>query len=211
VPSGFTARGLPFGVTFIGPPGSDAALATLGARWQGARGLALGHRLRAATVADRVLQSLPAATPTLQIAVLGAHLEGMPLHGQLVERGCHLVERTRTAPRYRLYALAGTEPAKPGISRVTDGEPGHAIEVEVYDMPMAEVGSFLALIAPPLALGSLQLASGRWVHGFVCEGAALAGATDISAYGGWRAYQKAGCPPEPSKNSPMERNPRDER
>jgi allophanate hydrolase len=131
---------------------------------------------------------MPAAAATLLIAVVGAHLEGLPLHGQLVERGSRLVEKTTTSARYRLCALPRTTPAKPGLARLTEGEPGTAIAVEVYEMPLAEVGSFLALIAPPLGLGSVELADGRWVKGFVCEGAALAGAVDISGFGGWRAY-----------------------
>ena len=192
---------LPFGITFIAPGGSDAALVALGQRWQAARALPLGCHLRAATLADAPADTLadtaagalPAAAPTLALAVVGAHLAGMPLHHQLVERGCRLRARTRTAPHYRLYALPGSAPPKPGLARVavgdSAGEGGLAIEVEVYDMPLAAVGSFLALIPPPLGLGSVQLADDRWVNGFICEGAALAGATDISAFGGWRAYQ----------------------
>jgi allophanate hydrolase len=126
----------------------------------------------------------------VRLAVVGAHLAGMPLHGQLVERGCRLVARTTTAPHYRLFALPGTVPPKPGLARVADGgvSPGVAIELEVYDMPADAVGSFLALIPPPLGLGSVQTADGQWVKGFICEGEALAAATDISIYGGWRAY-----------------------
>jgi allophanate hydrolase len=189
LPSGFTTAGLPFGITLIGPGGSDAALVELGARWEAMRALPLGARLRAAHAADRALQRRPAAQPTLALAVVGAHLEGMPLHGQLRQRGCRLLERTRTAPAYRLFALPATQPPKPGLVRVGAGEDGHAIEVEVYEMPLDQVGSFLALIPAPLGLGSLQLADGRWVHGFICEPAALAGATDISAWGGWRAWR----------------------
>jgi allophanate hydrolase len=188
VPSGFSASGLPFGVTFIAPGGSDAALAHLGVRWQAARALPLGCRLRDAT-ADELAAPLgmaPAAAPTLAVAVVGAHLAGMPLHGQLVERGCRLLAATTTAAAYRLFALPGTTPPKPGLARVAEG--GVAIAVEVYEMPQAVLGSFLALIPPPLGLGSVQLASGAWVKGFICEGAALQGATDISAHGGWRAY-----------------------
>jgi len=214
LPSGFSASGLPFGVTFIAPGGSDAALAALGQRWEAARALPLGRMLRAAPLAWPATQAVPlteppgaapvaelppaaplcAAAPTLMLAVVGAHLAGMPLHGQLLERGCRLRARTTTAPFYRLYALPGTVPPKPGLARVAEGGPvaGVAIEVEVYDMPLAAVGSFLALIPPPLGLGSVQLADGSWVKGFICEGAALAsttGATDISAHGGWRAYR----------------------
>ena len=193
-PSGAPSN-LPFGITFIAPGGSDAALVALGQRWQAARALPLGCGLRAASPADTALTALPAAAPTLALAVVGAHLAGMPLHHQLVARGCRLRARCRTAPQYRLYALAGTTPPKPGLARVAagdgagDGAVGVAIEVEVYDMPLAAVGSFLALVPPPLGLGSVQLADGSWVKGFICEGAALAGATDISAFGGWRAYQ----------------------
>jgi len=135
-----------------------------------------------------VARRRPAAAPSLALAVVGAHLEGMPLHGQLVERGCRLLERTRTAPQYRLFALPGTTPPKPGLARVAEGEAGTSIALEVYEMPLAEVGGFLALIPPPLGLGSVQLADGRWVKGFVCEPAALAGALDISAFGGWRDW-----------------------
>jgi allophanate hydrolase len=114
----------------------------------------------------------------------------MPLHGQLVERECRLIARTRTSPRYRLYALPDTSPPKPGLARVGAGD-GAAIELEVYDMPQAAVGSFLGLIAPPLGLGSVELEDGRWVNGFICEPAALQGAQDITRYGGWRAFRAA--------------------
>lgn len=189
---GSAAPTLPFGVTFIAPGGADAALAELGQRWETLRlaeaGTFLGANLRPAQAAEALLRRTPAAAPTLALAVVGAHLQGLPLHGQLVERGCRLLARTRSAPAYRLHALPGTVPPKPGLARVAAGEAGSAIELEVYEMPLAEVGSFLALIPPPLGLGSVELASGQWVKGFICEPAALAGAPDISAHGGWRAY-----------------------
>ncbi len=112
----------------------------------------------------------------------------MPLHGQLVERGCRLVARTRTAAAYRLYALPDTTPPKPGLARAPAAHAGFAIEVEVHEMPLSEVGGFLALIPPPLGLGSVELADGRWVKGFICEPHAIAGAQDISTWGGWRAW-----------------------
>ncbi len=190
LPSGFApGSGLPFGVTFIAPGGCDAALAALGARWEAGHALPLGARLREPLPADRALRTLPAAAPTIELAVVGAHLEGMPLHGQLLERGARLVARTQTAPHYRLFALPDTTPPKPGLARVGEGEAGHAIALEVYELPADTLGSFLALIAPPLGLGSVQLIDGRWVKGFICEPAALARATDISAFGGWRAWR----------------------
>jgi allophanate hydrolase len=97
-----------------------------------------------------------------------------------------LQQATTTAPAYRLYALPGTTPRKPGLQRVKQG--GAAIAVEVWALPQSQLGSFLALIPPPLGLGSIELASGRHVHGFLCEAHALEGATDISHHGGWRAY-----------------------
>ncbi len=173
LPAGLTPAGLPFGVTFIAAAAHDVALLALGRHWQGNPQAAAALRT-------------PASTPTLPIAVVGAHLSGLPLNGQLRERGATLREGTRTAPAYRLYALPDTSPPKPGLQRCAQG--GHAIEVEVWDMPMAALGSFLALIPAPLGLGSVELADGRQVHGFLCEAHALAGARDISGFGGWRAY-----------------------
>lgn len=197
VPAGFTPAGLPFGVTFVARGGSDAALLHWASAWQRSLRLPLGCRLGPfppagdgdATSAPH-RRPAPRAEPTLPLAVVGAHLQGMPLHGQLVERGARLLQRTRTAPHYRLHALPGQTPPKPGLARLAgDGSAGgHAIEVEVYDMPQRHLGSFLALIAPPLGLGSVELEDGRWVKGFICEPWALQGAADISEHGGWRGY-----------------------
>jgi len=188
LPSRVSIDALPFGVTFIGPGGSDAALVRWGLDWERAGPRTLGARLRETRAADRAPGRVPQSAKVLQLAVVGAHLEGMPLHGQLVERGCRLVERTRTAAAYRLYSLPDTKPPKPGLARATGTQPGAAIEVEVYEMPQDAVGSFLALIPPPLGLGSVELADGRWVKGFICEPHALAGALDITRHGGWRAW-----------------------
>jgi len=183
---------LPFGVTFIAPAQADAALARFGAGWQRAAALPLGATGVSFGDASPVLVRTPAAEPSLPLAVVGAHLSGMPLNRQLTERGATLREATSTAPRYRLHALPGTVPPKPGLQRLGDGsDGGTAIALEVWDVPLSQIGSLLALIPAPLGLGSLELADGRQVHGFICEGHALAGATDISAYGGWRAYMAA--------------------
>jgi allophanate hydrolase len=188
VPAGFTPAGLPFGVTFVARNGMDAALLHWAAQWQASLRLPLGCRLGPFPAQSPAPARLPRAEPTLPLAVVGAHLQGMPLHGQLVERGARLLQRTRTAPRYRLHALPGQTPPKPGLARLAGGDAGHAIEVEVYDMPLQHLGSFLALIAPPLGLGSVELEDGRWVKGFICEPWALQGAADISEHGGWRGY-----------------------
>ncbi len=189
LPAGRSAVGLPFGVTFIAPGNHDAALARFGLGWQAAQGGAPA--------------SAPAATPALwpqcepemAIAVVGAHLSGLPLNWQLTERGATLIEATRTAPRYRLFALPGTVPAKPGMVR--DSVRGGSIALEVWRMPQRAVGSFLALIPQPLGLGSIELADGRWVHGFVCEAEATAQASDITELGGWRAYLQAAAAARP--------------
>ena len=194
LPAGFADRGLPFGVTFIAPAAADAALARFGQQWEAAVKLPLGATGRPfATTSAATASAWPASAATLPIAVVGAHLAGLPLNGQLTERGATLREVTTTAPRYRLFALPNTAPPKPGLLRVSDG--GATIAVEVWDVPIAAVGSFLALIPPPLGLGSLELADGRQVHGFVCEAHALAGACDVTAFGGWRAFLGAGTAP----------------
>ncbi|WP_307575425.1 allophanate hydrolase [Variovorax paradoxus] len=186
VPSAIRADGLPFGITLIGPCGSDLALADLGQRYhhatglpQGATGLPLPEPKPVPGLGAPVVQAMP-------IAVVGAHLSGMPLNGQLTERGATLLCATTTSPRYSLHALPGTVPPKPGLQRCPSG--GTAIALEVWSVPLAQVGSFLALIPPPLGLGSVELADGSWVHGFICEGHALANAEDVSRHGGWRAY-----------------------
>ncbi|MFN8894745.1 MAG: allophanate hydrolase, partial [Betaproteobacteria bacterium] len=188
MPAAVTAAGLPFGVTFIGPAGADAALARFGRRWQAASAQPLGATGAPAPADDDAAVALPepATEPDLRVAVVGAHLQGLPLNGQLLERGARLLARTHTAPDYRLFALPGTTPRKPGLLRVSQG--GAAIAVEVWAMPQRHVGSFLALIPPPLGLGSIELADGSHAHGFLCEAHALEGATDISRHGGWRAY-----------------------
>jgi len=185
LPFGFTDSGLPFGVTFIAPAAYDTALARFGAGWQARLGLPLGATGIRTEIAS-TLSRAPASTATLAIAVVGAHLSGLPLNGQLTERGAHLRLATTTAPQYRLFALPGTVPPKPGLLRVASG--GAAIAVEVWDVPLTAVGSFLALIPQPLGLGSLSLADSSSVHGFICEAHALNGAKDITSFGGWRAY-----------------------
>ncbi len=193
LPAGFASGGLPFGVTFIAPAGADAALAHFGMTWQASLGLKLGATQRSSVaVASQGAQApsddrpWPASAPTLPIAVVGAHLSGLPLNPQLTDRGAVLRETARTAPHYRLFALPDTTPPKPGMLRV--GSEGGAIEVEVWDVPGAEVGAFLALVPAPLGIGQIELEDGRWVHGFVCEAHALQNARDVTRHGGWRAY-----------------------
>ena len=133
----------------------------------------------------------PATAPAggrTQLAVVGAHLRGQPLNGQLTDRGGELVATTTTAPRYRLHLLEGGPPLRPGLERVGDDDGGAAVEVEVWTLDDAGFGAFTAAVPPPLGIGSIELADGRWVKGFVCEPLGLRTATDITAHGGWRAF-----------------------
>jgi allophanate hydrolase len=187
VPSSIRADGLPFGITMIAPAGTDWALVELGTRFHAATGLTLGATAQTLSEADRTAPPPPDSEPTVRIAVVGAHLSGMPLNSQLTERGARLLKRCRTAPHYRLYALANTQPPKPGLLRVATNE-GAAIALEIWQMPLSAYGSFVALIPSPLGIGRVALEDGDAVQGFVCESYALAGAQDITDHGGWRAF-----------------------
>ncbi len=186
IPASMSDSGLPFGITLIAPHGYDHALVKLASFLEKDNTLLLGKNLRSKLPQDQALNHPLAARPTLEIAVVGAHLKGMPLHYQIQDSGCQLVESTFTAKEYRLFALANTIPPKPGLVRVEDG--GTAIEVEVYQMPLDRVGEFLNLIPTPLGLGSIKLESGKVVKGFICEPIGIQGAKDISEFGGWRGY-----------------------
>ena len=186
LPAATTPIGLPFGVTFIGPSRSDAGLANFGRRWQAATNLPLGATGRRADLPATAPSPWPRSEAMLPIAVVGAHLSGLPLNGQLTQRGATLLATTTTAAHYRLHALPNTVPPKPGLVRVGNG--GHAIALEVWAMPEREVGSFLALIPAPLGLGTIELSDGSHVHGFLCEAHAAEQGPDVSHFGGWRAY-----------------------
>jgi allophanate hydrolase len=122
------------------------------------------------------------------LAVVGAHLSGQPLNHQLTDRDAALVRTTATAPVYRFHAL-DTEPPKPGLVRVASDDGGAgSIEVEVWELDDAGFGSFVALVPPPLCIGTVELLDGTQVKGFLCEPHALVDAPDITATGGWRAY-----------------------
>ena len=130
---------------------------------------------------------------TVKLAVVGAHLKDMPLHWQLTSRDARFVMATETAPTYRLYAMADSVPPKPAL--IHDRQ-GAAIAVEIYELDMAAFGSFVAEVPPPpLAIGTVTLADGSSVKGFVAEPRATDGARDITALGGWRAFidQHAGA------------------
>lgn len=116
-------------------------------------------------------------------------MDGLPLNHQLLDRGGVLTARTRTAARYRLFALPGGPPHRPGLLRVNEG--GSAIEVETWSLPMEHFGSFVAAIPAPLGIGKVELEDGSWRSGFLCEPSGLDGARDISSLGGWRSYLRS--------------------
>jgi allophanate hydrolase len=161
VPSAIRPDGLPFGITLIGPCGSDWQLADLGQRYHHASGLTQGATGEPLPPPQAIAGLV--AEPTVKVAVVGAHLSGMPLNGQLTERGAILVSRGETRPDYRFYALAGTVPPKPGLLRVAPGT-GARIALEVWEMPARHYGSFVALIPAPLGIGTLALDDGASVQ-----------------------------------------------
>jgi len=184
VPAAFTARGLPFGITLAGPAFADRALLSVAKRIRALLPLPLGAL--GIQVAPASVPAVGDATRT-DVVVCGAHLEGLPLNWQLTERGAVLRARTRSAAHYRLFVLEGGPPLRPGMVR--DEANGRSIEVEVWSVPVAELGSFVAAIPAPLGIGKVELADGCWVNGFICEQqGVLTAACEITEYGGWRAW-----------------------
>ncbi len=183
VPAGFREKGLPFGVTLFAPAYHDRAICSYAARLHHAAGLTLGTSdspVPPMPVTDRPEDDL------IKIVVCGAHMEGLPLNHQLTDRDARFSAITKTAPCYRLYALSGGPPHRPGLVR--DDNSGVAIGVEVWELPVGQLAGFMAGIPAPLGIGSIELNDGSWQKGFICEPCALVGARDITAYGGWRAY-----------------------
>jgi allophanate hydrolase len=184
VPAGFRADGMPFGVTLVGPRAADRALLGIAGRL---------HRVSVATLGALNVSFPPPAPPSIaapdgqvMVAVCGAHMQGLALNHQLRERGGYFVQATCSAPHYRLFALPGGPPHRPGMMRVANQ--GAAIELEIWALPTEQVGAFIADIPAPLSMGKIELQSGAIVTGFLCEAYAAAGAADITRYGGWRAY-----------------------
>ncbi|MCW5773606.1 MAG: allophanate hydrolase [Rhodospirillaceae bacterium] len=186
VPAGFQPDGLPFGVTLIAPAWHEGRLGGWADAFHRTANLPLGAT--GATRHDAPPSAAISIHPTVPLLVLGAHMAGMPLNPQLTALAARFVATVKTAPSYRLYDLGGA-PARPGLVRVRDG--GAAVSGELYDVPTSALGSFLAQVAPPLSIGSVELESGEWVKGFLCEAHASNGAKDITAAGGWRRYLKA--------------------
>jgi allophanate hydrolase len=196
VPAGFRADGLPFGVTVVGRAGADGQLLALGNRLHRAAAVPLGAfggaiPANSSTIPFCSSKDDP-SKDRISVAVCGAHMEGLPLNQQLTSRDGVLISRTRTAAKYKFYALPGGPPHRPGLVRVS-GE-GSSIEVEVWSVPTSLFGSFVAGIPAPLCIGKVELESGEQVAGFICESHATTTATDITALGSWRRYLKVAQP-----------------
>jgi len=184
VPTAPREDGRPGSVTLLAPAGEDALVASV------ARGLEAGcARKIGATEHDlQVPPALPAApSDRIELAVCGAHMTGLPLNGELTRLGATFLRATRTAPAYRFYALAGGPPFRPGLVR-SDRPGAAAIALEVWSLPKSAVGTFLEGIPAPLAIGSVELADGSMVKGFLCEASGVAGAQEITALGSWRSF-----------------------
>jgi allophanate hydrolase len=188
LPAAMTEAGVPFGITLLAPGGADARLAEIGRVFHADTALPLGA----------LKQPQPPLTPVstspvageAAVAVVGAHLSGLPLNGELRALGGRLLDVAKTVPDYRLYALSDTTPAKPGLLRVDSGK-GAAIDVEVWALPVERFGRFAEAVPAPLSIGTIKLSDGRSVKGFLVEAAATVGARDISSFGGWRAFLAA--------------------
>jgi allophanate hydrolase len=184
LPAAIRPDDIPSGITLLAPAGHDAQLASIGRVFHADTGLPMGSR----SLPQPPLAALPARVSgdEIAVAVVGAHLSGMVLNGELKALGGRLLESTATAPDYKLYAL-NTAPPKPGMLRVEAGS-GSSIELEVWALPAAAFGRFVAAIPPPLSIGTIRLADGRGVKGFIVEPADVGSARDISGFSGWRAF-----------------------
>jgi allophanate hydrolase len=185
VPAALLPNGLPFGVTLFADRYTDLRLLSYANQLQKALQLPLG-------AVGKEPKFSPSSTrqdlATVEIAVCGAHMRGLPFNTQLTVRNGSFVAATQTASCYRFYALPGGSVARPGLIR--DEHDGVAIEVEIWRLPIEEFGSLVATIPQPLGIGKVELDDGRWVPGFLCESYAVSNAEDISALGGWRSYLK---------------------
>jgi len=192
VPGGFAeegpGRGLPCGVTLIARSGADLPLLSLAARLHAESVATVGATPHAPHRPPQPPAETAFPSGLVRVAVCGAHLSGLPLNGQLTQRGACLVRAARSAPIYKFYALPGGPPWRPGMVRVGANAGGGSIDMEVWELPASEFGSFVAGIPAPLGIGTVVLDDGSTVQGFVCEAIAAEGARDITALGSWRAF-----------------------
>ncbi len=185
VPAGFQENGLPFGVTLCAAAGHDYRLLAFADKLQHASVGSAGLSFELPNSDIDAISPYAFDEPVVTVAVCGAHLSGLPLNHQLLERHAVRLQETSTADCYRLYALAGGPPYRPGLVRDLAGQ---SIIVEVWQMPSRHMGSFIDNIPAPLGIGKVELISGEWVNSFICEPVAVIDAEEITHYGGWRKY-----------------------
>jgi len=182
VPTGFLENGLPWGISLVSTAMQDRKLLSYANKWQQHNKLKAGNLDKALAVSDAAAINF---SDTIPIIVCGAHLQGLALNWQLTERGALLQEKTTSAKSYRMFVIEGAL-ERPGMIR--DEKTGSVIEIEIWQIPKSEFGSFVAGIPGPLGIGKVETADGRWLPGFICEGYAVEGAQEISYLGGWRSY-----------------------
>ncbi|EFL90913.1 allophanate hydrolase [Ahrensia sp. R2A130] len=183
VPTEARSDGRPGSITLLAAAGRDADVASLARSFERDTTRNLGATKHPVPQP----QDLPAvAADTMEIAVCGAHMSGLPLNWQLTDRGATFLRTVKTAAVYGFYALSGDGPARPGLVRDTDV--GAAIDLEIWALPEHEFGSFMAGIPSPLGIGTIELSDGGTVKGFLCEASGTEGAQDISQLGDWRTY-----------------------
>ncbi|SCV03168.1 LAME_0H08262g1_1 [Lachancea meyersii CBS 8951] len=199
VPAGFRNDGLPTGITLIGKTFTDYALLDLANRYFKTafpnNSRSYGQFTDRTITTQDELQPVPfSPEQSIKLAVVGAHLKGLPLHWQLEKVNASYVGSPKTSSNYRLYALPKTGPIlKPGLRRVSDGKTGAQIQLEVYSVPKDQFGTFIAMVPEPLGIGSVELESGEWVKSFICEefGYQQKGTVDITEYGSFKSYVEA--------------------
>lgn len=175
--------GRPGSVTILAPVKKDALVARVSGKLQQKCGATLG-----ATGWMLPSPCPPSKTPfesEIELAVVGAHMSGLPFNNQLTDLGGRLLKQTKTAPSYKMYKLVDGPPHKPGM---VFSEQGAAIELEVWALPISEFGKFMSSVTPPLCIGTLLLEDGSSVKGFLCESKGIVDAVEITKFGGWRAY-----------------------
>jgi allophanate hydrolase len=190
VPAGFCPTGLPFGVTLMAPEWHDEDLLCVASRLHRAGNERLGATTEVFATGEAF--DWHSGLATIDVAVCGAHMEGLPLNTQLTSRGAWRIATGRTSPVYRLCLLPGGPPLRPGLVQVAEG--GVAVELEVWRMPEEQFGTFVSAIPAPLSIGKVMLSDGSRVSGFVCEALAAEGRPDISGFGGWRNFLANGVP-----------------
>ncbi|SCU95123.1 LANO_0E09362g1_1 [Lachancea nothofagi CBS 11611] len=196
VPAGFRSDGLSTGITLVGKKFTDYALLDLAQRYfkeafpNNSRTFGQ-FKNRTVTVEDELAPVPFSPEDSIKLAVVGAHLKGLPLHWQLEKVNASYLASPKTSPNYKLYALPKAGPVlKPGLRRVTNDSTGAQIQLEVYSVPKDLFGTFISMVPEPLGIGSVELESGEWVKSFICEefGYQQKGTVDITAYGSFKTY-----------------------